>query len=146
MVSSKGCHPPAHSSLRPASGTAISLSTLTCTYAHFYSYLHPNATFSELLPDHTAKSHSSLLSLCFLCRCLLVLIFVKSISISISILYLTIIIYMKFICFLIDCKFDEERDFVCALIIHLPVQGRVTAQSEDCVPEFPKHLLYVSSS
>lgn len=85
-----------------ASGTSPSLNTLTHTYTHPYYPLHPKATFSEMLPGHTAKSHPPLLPPLFLCLCLPILICMKSISISISILYLNIITYIKFICFLID--------------------------------------------
>lgn len=85
-----------------ASGTSPSLNTLTHTYTHPYYPLHPKATFSEMLPGHTAKSHPPLLPPLFLCLCLPILICMKSTSISISILYLNIITYIKFICFLID--------------------------------------------
>lgn len=89
------CHPPAHSSLWPPSGTAPSLTTLTST--HLYFHLHPKVAFYEMLPGHTAESHSLFLPPLFLCLYLLILICMKFISTSLSILFLNIIAYIKFV-------------------------------------------------
>lgn len=97
MVSCDSSHLPAHSSLGPPSGTAPSLTALTCTSTHLYFHLHPKVTFYKMLPGHTAKSHSLLLPPLFLCLCLLILICMKFIPTSISMLSLNIIAYTKFV-------------------------------------------------
>lgn len=117
------CHHPFHSSIWPASRTALSLPTAPCIYTHLYCHLLPKVTFSKMLLAHKAKGFSSLLLPIFLSLSSYIFLYIIHIYIRIYI-YLNIITYVECICFQIySVSLMKMRLHV--LFIYLPLQGNL---------------------